>query len=534
MGAGRGMHITFHGAVRQVTGSAHLVSHGEDRILLECGLFQGRRREAAERHRTLSFDPRLVTNVALSHAHIDHSGRLPVLARGGFSGRIFCTRATASAARYLLLDSAHIQETDARYLNYKSVRSFLARLKGEDRKNGVTTRELRAIKKLLKKDKHEIDEEAINEVVRRYKLDYVKPLYMREDAERAIERLDGFSYGEEVGIGRGLTVRFHDAGHILGSAFVVLKAALPGRQRTVFFSGDMGRFDKPIIEDPTLEFPEEDRDVDLMVLESTYGNREHGPVITLKERLGRVISETVERGGSCIIPSFAFGRTQEILYFLHELYNERAVPKVPVFVDSPLAVNLTRVFGEHPEVYDSETHGTFLEKGKNPFSFPQIRFVKDLPESMALMKRKEPHVVIAGSGMCEAGRVLHHFRYKIHDERNTVLVVGYMAANTLGRRLLELGRQYEESDRFGKPPLLGFLGKKYPLAARVEELGGFSAHADCNELLRLVKESNLRIRRIALVHGEEDQSLALAERLRAEGFDVVVPRLGETIPVDGE
>lgn len=528
------MHITFHGAVREVTGSAHLVSHEEDRVLLECGLFQGRRRDAAEKNRTLPFDPNLVTNVALSHAHIDHSGRLPVLARGGFSGRIFCTRATAGAARYLLLDSAHIQETDARYLNYKSVRSFLAKVKGADRKGGVTTRELRAIKKLLKKNKHEIDTEAIEQVVRRYNLDFVRPLYEREDAERAIELLDGYPYGEEISVGRGLTVRFHDAGHILGSAFVVVKATAPGRRRTLFFSGDMGRFEKPIIEDPTLRFPEDDCDVDLMVLESTYGDREHGPVLTLKERLGRVLTETVERGGSCIIPSFAFGRTQEILYMLHELYNERAVPNVPVFVDSPLAVNLTKVFGEHPEVYDSDTHRTFLEKGKNPFSFPQIRFVKDLPESMALMKRRSPHVVIAGSGMCEAGRVLHHFRFKIHDERNAVLVVGYMAANTLGRRILDLGRQYEESGRQGKPPILRFLGKEYPLAARVVELGGFSAHADCNELVKLVKKSNLRIKRIALVHGEEDQSLALAGRLSAEGFDVVVPRLGETLSVDGE
>ena len=219
---------------------------------------------------------------------------------------------------------------------------------------------------------------------------------------------------------------------------------------------------------------------------------------------------------------------------LHQLYDERAVPKVPVFVDSPLAVNLTKVFGEHPEVYDRATHRDFLERGENPFSFPQITFVSDLAESMALMQRKDPHVVIAGSGMCEAGRVLHHLRYKIHDARNAILVVGFMAANTLGRRLLEFGRQYEESGRDGDPPRLRFLGKEYPLAARVVELGGFSAHADRSELMRLVKDSNLRIKRIALVHGEEDQILAFAGRLRKEGCDVTVPRRGETLSLDGD
>ena len=264
-------------------------------------------------------------------------------------------------------------------------------------------------------------------------------------------------------------------------------------------------------------------------MESTYGDRLHEPVRDIKNHLKEALAETLDRGGSLIIPAFAFGRTQELLYVLHELYDEGQVRPVPVYVDSPLASRLTRVFGEHPEVYDKETHEAFLKKGDNPFSFSQVKFVGSVEESMALNREADPHIVISASGMCEAGRILHHLRYKIHNPRNTILIVGFMAANTLGRRILERGREYEASGRNGPPPLLKFLGKEYPLLARVVELGGLSAHADRKELLHILVESNLRIKNIAVVHGEEDQSLSFARHLKAEGFPVMVPRIGETV-----
>jgi metallo-beta-lactamase family protein len=293
----------------------------------------------------------------------------------------------------------------------------------------------------------------------------------------------------------------------------------------------MGRFDKPIIKDPTLNFDEQDREVDLLIMESTYGDRLHEPVVDLKPRLKQVLVDTYDRGGTILIPSFAFGRTQELLYVLHELYNEKEVPRFPVYVDSPLATKITRVFAEHPEVYDQETHQAFLQQGENPFQFDQVNFVGSVQESMALNRDETPHIVVSASGMCEAGRILHHLRYKIHNSKNTILIVGYMAQHTLGRRILEQGEEYEKSGRKGKAPLLRFMNKEYPLKARVVKLGGFSAHADKDEMRRFLKESNLKVKRIALVHGEEDQTLAFADDLRNDGLAAVVPRKGETINV---
>ena len=266
-------------------------------------------------------------------------------------------------------------------------------------------------------------------------------------------------------------------------------------------------------------------------MESTYGDRLHQPVQDLKPQLKKVLDETNLRGGSVLIPSFAFGRTQELLYVLHELYAHKEVPEVPVYVDSPLAANLTHVFGEHPEVYDRETHETFLENGSNPFSFDQIHFVSSVQESMALNREKKPHIVIAASGMCEAGRILHHLRHKIHDPNNTILIVGFMAQHTLGRRILEKGSEFAESGRSGAPPMVKFLNKEYPLNAHVVSIGGFSAHADKNELLRFINNSNLEIKKIAVVHGEEDQALSLADHLRSKGFAAVVPQRGEIVHI---
>ena len=525
------MHITFYGAVREVTGSMHLVATEHDRILLDCGMFQGRRKESAEKNKVMPFDPRILTNVVLSHAHIDHCGRLPVLAKRDFAGRIICTRATSAACEYLLLDAAHIQESDANYLNYKTVRSALQKMdSNKSLKKGFKI-ETEKIKQKLKKKRHGLDVAAINELIDRYHLEGVNALYTIDDAQQALSFFDGYPYRHSISIGKEMTCTLYDAGHILGSALTIIHAIDNGRNLTIGYTGDIGRFEKPIINDPTLVFDEEDREVDLLIMESTYGDRLHEPVVDLKPHLKKVLDETYDRGGTILIPSFAFGRTQELLYVLHELYNENETPHIPVYVDSPLASKITRVFAEHPEVYDQETHQTFLQNSLNPFQSDHIHFVGSVEESMALNRDQTPHIVVAASGMCEAGRILHHLRYKIHDPKNTILVVGYMAQHTLGRRILEKGTAYEKSGRKGDPPLLKIMGKEYPLKARVARLGGFSAHADKNEMRRFLKESNLSVKKIALVHGEEDQTLAFAKDLRSEGFEVAVPRIGETIQV---
>jgi metallo-beta-lactamase family protein len=528
---GQGMHVTFYGAVREVTGSMHLVTTERDRILLDCGLFQGRRKEAAEKNRVLPFDPGILTNVVLSHAHTDHSGRLPVVTKNGFGGRIICTRATKSACDYLLPDSASIQQSDADYLNYKTLRTALTQKNIQPRGKNEAVADLGEIKKLLKKGRHELNVDTIRDLMAKLRLDAVKPLYTLSDAEKALGYFDPYPYKVSVDIGHQMACTFYDAGHILGSAISMVAAHENGRTLRLGFSGDIGRFDKPIINDPELVFSEADRDVDLLIMESTYGDRLHEPVADLKGQLAAVLTETLKRGGTVLIPAFAFGRTQVLLYVLHELYNEKRVPRVPVYVDSPLATNLTRVFAEHPEVYDRDTQTTFLSKGQNPFWFDQIQFVRSVEESMALNRDDKPQIIIAASGMCEAGRILHHLRFKIHNERNTILIVGYMAQNTLGRRIEELGLDYEKSGRRGEAPLVRFFNKEYPLRARVTKIGGFSGHADKAEMLRFLRQSNLRVKKIALVHGEEAQALHFADSLRHEGYAVTVPRRGETVAV---
>ena len=525
------MHVTFYGAAREVTGSMHLIATEEDNILLDCGMFQGRRKDSEARNRSLPFDPRIVTNTILSHAHIDHSGRIPLLVKEGFSGRIISTRATADACEYLLLDSAHIQESDADYLNYKTVRTALKQMKPSTRKKTYKINEENDIKGILKRGRHELDSETISDLVDRLNLEKIEPLYLKTDAQNALENFDGFPYRYPVSVGGSASCTLYDAGHILGSAISIVQSRENGRPLTVAFTGDLGRFDKPIICNPTLEFEEEHREVDLLIIESTYGDREHTPVKDLKPQLKQVLTEAHQRKGSILIPSFAFGRTQELLYVLHELYADQEVQRLPVYVDSPLATNLTRAFGEHPEVYDEETHDTFLENGINPFAFDQLHFVNSVDESMALNREQKPHIVLSASGMCEAGRILHHLRHKIHNPNNTILIVGFMAQHTLGRRILEKGIEYEQSGRQGAAPKVKFFNKEYPLKAHVTNIGGFSAHGDKNEMLRFIKDSNLKIKKIAVVHGEPDQSIAFAERLRSEGYPVVVPKRGETVKV---
>lgn len=528
---GAAMHITFIGATREVTGSMFLLSTNSDYLLFDCGMFQGRRKVSAEKNRVMPFDPAIISNILLSHAHIDHSGRIPLLTKNDFSGRIICTRATTASCEYLLPDSGHIQESDAAYLNYKQVRSVLSEVKKSPGAKTLSKRKTREIKEILKKNHHELDVDRIGEFLRKYRLEAVEPLYTAEDALKSLEYFDGYPYRHPVTVGDGIECTFYEAGHILGSAMSMLTMREGKRTRRILHSGDLGRYDKPIIKNPCRNFPEEERDIDLLLLESTYGNREHEPVGDLKGKLEAVLQETFDRGGTVLIPAFAFGRTQTLLYILHEIYRDNTVPRVPVYVDSPLATNLTRVFAEHPEVYNDEGHDEFLEHRINPFEFKQLHFVKSLEESMILNRQDKPQIIISASGMCEAGRVLHHLRHKIHNANNTILLVGFMAKNTLGRRIEDHGLAFAAGGRAGEPPVLRFLNKEYPLKAHVAKIGGFSAHADKNEILRFLKESNLRIKRIALVHGEEEQSLPFAETLKKEGYSVFVPRQGATVEV---
>jgi len=523
------MDMTFYGAAGEVTGSMHLLNSGTDKILFDCGMFQGRRKESREKNNNFPVNRGEITNMILSHAHIDHSGRIPILTGNGFSGRIITSRPTADALEYMLLDSGQIQESDAHYLNYKSVRSFLHQLEMKHPGKKISGREKSLIKKMLKKNTHELNTEAIRNIQKQHKLDIVTPLYTMEEARQSLDFIDGYPFRYPITIGKDTTVRFYVAGHILGSAFSVVTVKRDNKTTRILYTGDVGRFSKPILKDPTLVFEEEDRDIDLFITESTYGDREHEPVEDLSGSLKKVLNNTFEKGGSVIIPSFAYGRTQELIYIIHELYDRREVPRHPVYVDSPLATNITKVFGEHPEVYDHEAHETFLEKGKNPFHFDKIRFVRSVEESMQLTQDTSPHVVISASGMCEAGRILHHLRYKIHNSKNTILLVGYMAENTLGRKIQEMGSPDFLPGKKNRPPEIKILGKTYPLRAKIEKISGFSAHGDKHELEKIITGSNLRIKKIAIVHGEKTQSEAFSNHLQQKGYHTFIPKPEESI-----
>jgi len=364
------MRISFQGAARQVTGSLHAVMSDGDLVLLDCGLFQGRRQESREMNSVIPFDPHLITNILLSHAHIDHCGRTPMFTRKkGFSGHIICTRATADACEYLLKDSAKIQESDAGYLNYKTVKKFLSKMESTSKGGrALSLKEVKSLKKHLKSKPHKLNRELIDSLLEEYQLKKIEPLYTYAEAEDAMEYFQPTTSRRSVQVGKNMTATFYNAGHILGSTCITLKVKEKGKDYTVMYSGDLGRYDKPIIKDPTQQFDEHNREIDLLIMESTYGDRLHEPVFDLKPLLREAIHETVGRGGCIMIPAFAYGRTQELIYYIHELYLENQVPKIPVYVDSPLATNITRVFGEHPENYDQDTHKTFLENGINPFA----------------------------------------------------------------------------------------------------------------------------------------------------------------------
>ena len=456
------MRLTFHGAVGgQVTGSMHMLECAGARFLLDSGMFQGRRAEADALNRSLKVDPRTLNAVILSHAHIDHSGRLPLLVREGYHAPIYATPATRDLCAVMLADSAGIQEHDADYL-------------------------------------------------RRHGHPAVSPLYTGNDAVQTQELMIGLPYHRPFYLRRNLSFEFTDAGHILGSASVDLRFA-EGQGHRLVFSGDIGRWGLPVIRDP--EPPS--GPVDTLIIESTYAARDHESVAGSAAKLGEAVARTAKRGGKVLIPSFAVGRTQELVYALHELWRDGRIPEIPIYIDSPLAIDATQVFRMHPEVFDRKER--LAGRTSKLFDFPLVRFTRSVEDSKKLNSLNGPAVIIAASGMCEAGRILHHLAHGLGDHRNLVLFVGFQAEHTLGFRI-------QRGDKVAK-----VFGDEVEVRAEIETIGGYSAHADRTELRQWVKRLGGPIKRAFVVHGENPAREAMREILASEGVaEVVLPNAGDT------
>ena len=449
------MIVQFLGAARSVTGSMHLVQVNGKQLLLDCGLFQGRRAETYARNQHFPFDPSTIDAVVLSHAHIDHAGNLPNLVKQGFGGPIFCTPATADLCRIMLMDSAHIQEKDVEFINRKHAKK---------------------------------------------KLPLVEPLYTSDDAQQTLERLTEIRYRTPFTVTDGVTAQYFDAGHILGSASIHLTINEgKGKEKHFGFTGDVGRPNMPILRDP--EFM---GNVDALICESTYGGRFHAASIEMPNKFLEVVKRTVDRKGKIIVPSFSVGRTQDIVYQLNKLKNAGKLPDIPVYVDSPLSTNATEVFRKHTECFDEETLA-IMRKDDDVFGFDRLRYIRNVDESKALNESTDPCMIISASGMCEAGRIVHHLRNNIENPLNTVMIVGYQAEHTLGRRIVE------------RNPEVSIFGEIKKLNCEVSVMNSFSAHADKNELLEYVgRFDRSALKNIFLVHGDYDQaqkfSAALTEK----------------------
>lgn len=462
------MKISFHGAARSVTGSRHMVDAGKTRVLLDCGMFQGRRDEARERNQHLGFDPKSVDAVCLSHAHIDHSGALPVLAKEGFRGAVHMTSATADLTEILLADSARIQENDCRYVN-----------KLEHRRGRKC----------------------------------VSPMYTRDHAQKIVKQFQGAAYMRPVPLSTNVMARFHDAGHIIGSSAIWLQHRNRGNSTSLLFSGDLGRANMPILRDPNPPPP-----CDVLIIESTYGDRLHSDEEDQRKDIAKqLVKHAIQHKSKIIVPAFSVGRTQDIIMRIKQLVQNGEVDPIPIYIDSPLALKATKVFRQHPECYDEDTYRTFTATG-DVFSAKYIKFVSTAKDSKLLNRRKGPCVIISASGMCEGGRVVHHLKHAIEDEANVIVIVGFQAEHTLGRKLVE---EWDTVPIFGKPTRR---------RAQIVRMNGFSAHADRNDLLAYVRAIHPHPQKVFVVHGEERQSLAFAMTLRDEfpGMEVEVPKPDST------
>lgn len=456
--------LHFLGAAGEVTGSMLLVEGEAGSVLVDCGMYQGHRADAQARNRVLPPAASSASAVLLTHAHIDHSGSLPTLVKSGFTGPIYCTPATRDVAALMLRDSARIQAADAAWLNRK----------------------------------HEGERD----------WEPVLPVYDEDDVADTLARIVGEPYHLPFHPLPGWTARLRDAGHILGAAHLHLEIVEGDRVTRLLVSGDLGRHGLPILRDP--EPPQ--TPVDFLVMESTYGDRVHPPIASVADQLARIVTETAARGGRIIVPAFALGRAQELLYVLRELREGGRIPPIPVYVDSPLATAVTAVFKLHPDAFDREAR--HRADGGDLFDFPGVHWVATAEDSMALNEIEEPILVISASGMAESGRVLHHLRRGVGDPRNTIVIVGFMAEHTLGRRLAE------------KRPRVRIFGMEHELLARVEVVDAFSAHADRENLVAFARACG-PVRRVFLVHGEPEAQRSLHGLLSEAGLEVVVPRRGQ-------
>ncbi len=466
------MEITFHGAAQTVTGSQHLLTVNGSQILLDCGLYQGARKEAVFRNTHFMFDPKNLHALILSHAHIDHSGNIPNLVKKGFRGPIYATHATVDLCDYMLRDSGRIQESDAEFLNKRAAK------KGEQAN--------------------------------------IQPLYTEADAQTALQYFDDESYEKPFEVAGGVTATFYDAGHILGSASVVLDIEEKGRQYRLAFSGDIGRYDLPILRDPTLL-----SDIDYVIMESTYGTKNHRPPEEAIAELGVLVKETIARRGKIIVPSFAVGRAQEIVYALGQMIRAGEIPAIPVYVDSPLADKAATVFWAHAGLFDDEARAFFMQHPDDEaFGFRSLKYTRSVDESKAINDQKGPLVIISASGMCEAGRILHHLRNNVEDPRNTVLIVSWQAPNTLGRRIADREKE------------IRIFGDTFKLNAQVATINGLSGHAGRDLLIRWATVLKPRVKKVFLVHGEPESSAALAQALKEQGLpEVYAPQLHESVEI---
>ena len=464
--------IKFLGGAKTVTGSSHLISAGNTDILLDGGLFQGHREAFYKINTTFHYNPRTIKAMVLSHAHIDHCGNIPNLIKQGLRCKIYTTSATKDLADLMLVDSGKIQEEDVRYLN---------------------------------------------KINRRMGLPLRKALYTAKEASRATRIFRSISYNQKFCIAKDIFATIIDAGHILGSGLIVLDIKDQDRSVRLGYAVDLGRKNLPLLNNPVIP-----KGLDYLILESTYGGRLHRPIDEAQSKLREAISRAVKRGGKVLIPSFTLERTQEVIYFLNELLKEKIIPSVPIYVDSPLATNITDLFKYHLDFLNEKTRQAF-SRGDNPFELLNLRFIRDQKESKALNTDKRPMIIIAGSGMCESGRILHHLQINIEDSRNMILVVGYMAQDTLGRRIVE------------KTPFVKIFGIEYELNAEVVVINSFSGHADQAELLDFVsgclpaEPAGKQLKRIFLVHGELEQSQILADILRQRGQEVYIPDKDEEV-----
>jgi metallo-beta-lactamase family protein len=473
------MKLTFWGAAQVVTGSMHQLVVDDQCYLLDCGEYQGRRQEAEERNRNFPFPCKDVSAVMLSHAHIDHSGNLPLLVKNGFHGPIYTSAATADLCRPMLADAASLQEHDAAFINKRNLR--LKSLNNAGARIPIPDSRL------------------------------VEPLYTAEDAEATFPLFRPVAMHTPTQVGTGIAYQSFEAGHIFGSTTMLLNLESGGKKVRLGFTGDLGRPGLPIIRDPE-PLPQ----ADYLILESTYGNRVHDPIQSVAAKLAEIVNRTYRRGGKMIVPAFAVGRTQQLVLVLHELIQAKAIPRFPIFVDSPLAVNVTEVFRKHPELYDEETKA-FLANHGDPFGFALLTYVRDVEQSKALNDLRGPFMVISASGMCEGGRVLHHLKNNIGDPRNTVLLTGYQAEYTLGRKIEE-GRE--------EVPIFGELMR---LRAEVQRLDALSGHADREEMLTWMKPIAAGLKKVFLVHGEPEQQAAFVTAIRERyGLDVVAPQRGQS------